>query len=431
MQKRVSCQEFLAYLNSCTGHRRAPPVVFYLRPISRSDSCAIKRKNVENPRTTGFSPVVLFLKPCRSDGNLIEPVRSRLRKKEKPGMPKNNFDQFDLLEEVEELDGSVPVIRNAPRRFKRSRLKDEYNLITEPEVASALFAQADDRRTFNFTYQASETEAEWLTDSIGGFFEGQWFDDVLQIVKGGKEASVYQLKGNATTGVELLAAKVYRPRIFRALRNDHIYKEGRSNLDEDGLIIKNEGKLKAIRQRSGYGERLIHTSWIEHEVRTMQRLSEAGCDVPRFYASGERAILMSFIGDKDMAAPTLNTVSLPLDEAHDLYQRTLKNIRLMLGCERIHGDLSAFNILYWQGEITLIDFPQAIHPDKNRSAYTIFLRDVIRVCEYFQRQGVRTNPHLLAENLWREAGRRVRPDLDPRLLDPEDVGDRALWEKFQ
>ncbi len=65
-----------------------------------------------------------------------------------------------------------------------------------------------------------------------------------------------------------------------------------------------------------------------------------------------------------------------------------------------HGDLSAYNILYWQGEIRLIDFPQVIDIHTNRSAQAVLKRDVERVCQYFRRYGIRVDHHALAEDLW-------------------------------
>ena len=56
----------------------------------------------------------------------------------------------------------------------------------------------------------------------------------------------------------------------------------------------------------------------------------------------------------------------------------------------IHGDLSAFNILYWEGKVTLIDFPQVTLSESNHNAYRIFQRDVRRVCEYFATARCRT-----------------------------------------
>jgi RIO kinase 1 len=346
--------------------------------------------------------------------------------------PKHNFDQFDLHEELDEIDinGPKPKVRNRLKDRKRPRLKDKFNIIEEPEVVAALNAQADDRRTLDFTYQASQTEAVWLLDSLGRMYENQWFADVLQVVKGGKEASVYMCRGTDLTGKDLLAAKVYRPRMFRALRNDAQYREGRAMLDEDGLLIRREGPLKAIRNRTQLGDRLIHQSWIMHEIEAMEMLHEAGFDVPAVYANGDNAILMDFVGDASGAAPILHDVRLDVTEARILFERILYNIEGMLRLGLVHGDLSAYNILYHAGEIVLIDFPQVVTPDGNRSAFEIFTRDMTRVCEYFQRQGVRSEPEALARKLWRARGLRSRPEADPALLDPADEGDLGYWEQY-
>ena len=118
-------------------------------------------------------------------------------------------------------------------------------------------------------------------------------------------------------------------------------------------------------------------------------------------------------------------------EARPLFQRVVHNIELMLGQQRVHGDLSAYNILYLDGDIRLIDFPQAINPHENRSAYAIFERDVTRVCEYFIRQGVHTEPSRLAAKLWDAQRLRHTPEIHPALLDVDDPRDRALWKREQ
>ena len=142
-----------------------------------------------------------------------------------------------------------------------------------------------------------------------------------------------------------------------------------------------------------------------------------------------------------MPAPALNEIKLDQDEVMPLFERSLQNIEIMLKHQRIHGDLSAYNILYWEGEITLIDFPQAINPDENRSAYRIFERDVIRICEYFASQqpdgwgtGARTasplRPRKLAADLWTSHGYHLHPDIDPAILDAEDDEDAAFWRQI-
>ena len=158
-------------------------------------------------------------------------------------------------------------------------------------------------------------------------------------------------------------------------------------------------------------------------------LHAAGADVPKPYAMEKNAILMGYVGDFGNAAPTLNSVTLDPDEAQPLFERVIRNIDLLLSNERIHGDLSAYNILYWDGDITLIDFPQVVPPESNPSAWTIFLRDVTRVCQYFNSQGVKVNAHKLAVELWTSHGHKVIKEADPRYLDADKKEDRRLWEK--
>jgi RIO kinase 1 len=97
--------------------------------------------------------------------------------------------------------------------------------------------------------------------------------------------------------------------------------------------------------------------------------------------------------------------------------------------ECIHGDLSAYNILYWEGDITLIDFPQVVAPDSNPNAWNIFLRDVTRICQYFAAQGWKRDARKLASELWTSYGYKITKEVDPRELDAENQEDRRLWEK--
>ena len=72
----------------------------------------------------------------------------------------------------------------------------------------------------------------------------------------------------------------------------------------------------------------------------------------------------------------------------------------MLACDRIHGDLSAFNVLYREGDVRIIDFPQAVDPRFNSSALTLLERDVDRICEYASRRGVGADGARIVRDLW-------------------------------
>jgi RIO kinase 1 len=184
-----------------------------------------------------------------------------------------------------------------------------------------------------------------------------------------------------------------------------------------------------MEKRSAFGEEARHQSWIAYEFTALEVLHAAGADVPKPYAMEKNAILMGFVGDLSNSAPALNSVNLDLDEARPLYERVIYNIDLMLTHGRIHGDLSAYNILYWDGDITLIDFPQVVLPDSNPSSWNIFFRDVTRVCQYFSAQGVKCDARELATDLWTSHGHKIVKEVDPKYLDAEKPEDRRLWNK--
>ena len=336
------------------------------------------------------------------------------------------YDDFDEVDEIE----SLYAIRNLS---KSERIGSRKKPAIPASDGVQLAELENDLSSLSISYNASRHERGWLIHSIGDFFDQRWLDDVLRLVKGGKEANVYQCLANSSVqGLDqpYLAAKIYRPRQFRNLKNDHLYREGRQHLDENGKLIKDDGKLHAIAKHTEFGREVLLTSWIEHEVKTLQVLEAAGADVPRVFASRNNAILMSFIGGTDGGAPVLHSVRLEDRQAHRVFDRVVHNIKVMLDQNRVHADLSPFNILYWEGEITIIDFPQAIDPNDNRNAYWIFVRDVVRICDYFARQGVKSDPHRLADSLWKEHHLKEIPDIHPRMLNSEDEADRTYWQHW-
>ncbi len=300
----------------------------------------------------------------------------------------------------------------------------------ESESDHAFKSQQDDSAsTYKFTYKAARFEEWWLLDSIGPFYEHKLISDVLRRLKGGKEASVYLCQASTESEAQLLAAKVYRPRSLRNLKNDQIYRTGRTDLGKDGKRLVKEADINAIIKRTAYGEEVRHTSWIAYEFSTLEMLHAAGADVPKPVSMEKNAILMEYIGDVGNAAPTLNMVTLERDEARELFDRVIRNLDLLLTLERIHGDLSAYNILYWDGDITLIDFPQVTFTEANPSSWAIFLRDVTRVCQYFRSQGVKCDARNLAADLWTSHGHQVVKEVHPLYLDAEKKEDRRLWQK--
>ena len=338
----------------------------------------------------------------------------------------NTDEYIDLFDELDDNEQTENFINKDKRR---QRFPERHFKYVREANAGFLKGQDDSSRSFDFTYQAARFEEWWLLESLGDFYEHKWISDVLRRVKGGKEASVYLCQAGAEVDASLLAAKVYRPRSLRNLKNDGQYRTGRADLDENGNVIVDDGALHAMQKRTNYGEELRHQSWIAYEFQTLETLHAAGADVPKPYAMEKNAILMEYIGDYEEAAPTLNTVTLQRDEVKPLFDRVIRNLNLLLSYQRIHGDLSAYNILYWDGDITLIDFPQVVHPESNPAAWTIFQRDVTRICQYFNSQGMKVSARKLAADLWTSHGYKIVAEVHPSQLDSEDSNDRKLWEK--
>jgi len=338
----------------------------------------------------------------------------------------NTDDYIDLFDELDDNEQTDNFINKDKRR---QRFPERHFKYVREANAGFLKGQDDSSRSFRFTYQAARFESWWLLESLGEFYEHKWITDVLRRLKGGKEASVYLCRSGPAIDAPLVAAKVYRPRSLRNLKNDGQYRTGRIDLDENGRAIVKDGDLHAMQKRTNYGEELRHQSWIAYEYQTLEMLQSAGADVPMPYAMEKNAILMDYIGDIDNAAPTLNSVTLDRDEVTALFERVIRDVDLLLSNERIHGDLSAYNILYWDGDITLIDFPQVVQPESNPAAWTIFLRDMTRVCQYFASQGLHRDARKLAADLWTSHGHRVLQEVHPSQLDADDPNDRKLWEK--
>jgi RIO kinase 1 len=330
---------------------------------------------------------------------------------------------IEFYEELDDIELDNPTPTGARVTKKRQSKKQE------AEARLFIRAQELSETSFQFSYKAARFEQAWLFDSLTELAGHGWIKDVLRKAKVGKEASVYLCSpGPAARESQFVAAKVYRPRMLRNLKNDQVYRDGRIDLDAEGKRVFKEADLHAIQKRSAHGEELRHQSWIAYEFLAMETLFAAGADIPRPYERSGNTIVMDFVGDESGPAPTLSEVHLEQDEAKRLFDRAIHNVEVMLANGYIHGDLSAYNILYWDGEIRLIDFPQVVAPRDNRNAFRIFSRDVTRLCEYFARQGVAADSRRLICDLWTARGFKVKEDVHPRDLDPENPHDRALWE---
>ena len=217
--------------------------------------------------------------------------------------------------------------------------------------------------------------------------------DVLYVVRSGKEATVYCCRGSEEFGGGLVAAKVYRPLERRNFHNEAIYRPG-----HDAALPRRD-KL-ALRKKTAHGREVQYGIWIGAEYQTLKMLHDAGADVPAVFSHSHGAILMEYFGDEDAAAPMLNRAALPREHADMLLRGIIDNVALWLRHHYVHGDLSPYNLLYWEGRIVAIDFPQAVDARFNPNARSLLMRDLENVCGHFSKYGISADPARIANALW-------------------------------
>ncbi|OGO71691.1 MAG: hypothetical protein A3H36_04475 [Chloroflexi bacterium RIFCSPLOWO2_02_FULL_71_16] len=253
--------------------------------------------------------------------------------------------------------------------------------------------------------------ADWLVD-------GEYREETVGMLKSGKESEVSliaRIAGGRTSDniggreasavvysrgerrVSYIAEKRFKSRLFRGFQGDTAYREDRYRGPGGARV------LRGIRRKRAAGHALLEGSWMGHEWEALNELYEAGVTVPppvgrievterasrtTRVEAAEGGYRMAFIGDAPVAAPRLSAVRLAPDEAERVWRLMLVEIALMLRAERVHGDLSAYNVLYWRERPVLIDFSQTVHVVTHTGARQLLRRDVERLAAYFQRQGI-------------------------------------------
>ena len=243
-------------------------------------------------------------------------------------------------------------------------------------------------------------------DVLDPFTEEGFITEVLRPLSSGKEAEIHLCRaGEFAPGHDLVVLKAYRHRDRRDFRATHAYTAGRVVRGRPG---------RAIATKTRFGREVDEALWLGNEWEVLRAMHAARVAVPEPITTFGSAILMGFVGDHDGAAPQLKDLAPDQDEARDLFAQTLREIERMLFHNVVHGDLSPFNLLVWEGRIRVIDLPQAVDPRFNPNAWDLLERDLHNVCTWFARHGVDEDAAALASDLRTgfEFAELVPPDLE-------------------
>jgi len=233
------------------------------------------------------------------------------------------------------------------------------------------------------------------TDPLTQFADAGYITDVVNRVKSGKEATVYCCRAHPSTGRELVAAKVYALQIGAHYRMSKIYADGRFR-----MYKPDSRQERAIKSGKSHGREMVFADWVGQEYTNLKVLHAAGADVPKPIAQCGSGILMEYVGDATRPAPTLVGATLTAEEAQRLFDQAMRNIRIFLSKDRVHGDLSPYNMLLWNGRLVIIDLPQVVHARWNDEALNVLKRDIENILQFFSRRGVKASATELAIDLW-------------------------------
>lgn len=204
-------------------------------------------------------------------------------------------------------------------------------------------------------------------------------DAVHARLMSGKEATVYIVERGGNLG----AAKVYRARDDRTFKKNSSYVEGRNQ-------TRNTRDRRAMQNKTAYGRGLMEMGWQEMEYQALRAAFDAGVRVPEPFFLYENVLFMELLVDAHGApASRLADCHFSPDEATRLHLEVFRQVKALLAIGRIHGDLSAYNVLMSVQGPTLIDMPQIVDVAGNNNARHILHRDLRNVTIHLARYNAR------------------------------------------
>jgi len=170
--------------------------------------------------------------------------------------------------------------------------------------------------------------------------------------------------------------------------------------------------LKRKRKREYYKEfKIVHGVFDEHTMLVLYKLlNKDRISVESLIKEGKESVILSGKtneGDwvaikvyrteadgKEFGPMLIKIVPKNLKE---VYKEVLDNFRRLINAGLVHGDLSAYNILFWD-KVYFIDFSHGV-VIKSPIALDLLKKDVKNVNSYFSKLGIQTDNEKLYKEL--------------------------------
>lgn len=183
--------------------------------------------------------------------------------------------------------------------------------------------------------------------------------------------------------------------VFSALRKDgkkvivKIYRLENCDFNSMYTLIKSDDRYQNISKN----KRNIIFSWTQREFRNIHKAREAGVNVPTPYHFVFNILIEEMIGDP---APKIKDAN--IIDKEKLKEDIIKEMKKLNKAGLVHGDLSQFNILYWNKKPFFIDFSQSV--EKNNNNYQeYFERDIKNINSFFKKIGIKSSEESLKKEI--------------------------------
>lgn len=198
----------------------------------------------------------------------------------------------------------------------------------------------------------------------------QLFDELKSPISIGKEANVFSAEHPDSCAI---IVKIYR---LQSCNFNKMY----DYLCQDPRFIG----LK--RQR-----RKIIFAWTQREYRNLMKARELGVNVPRPLEVLDNILLLEYLGDPYEEQPAyqlkdLDYKRMEQSQIDQIFDDVVLNMRKLHKGGLVHGDLSEFNILYYDEIVHFIDFSQAT-TDNSRDYVELLDRDCLNIARFFTKVG--------------------------------------------
>jgi len=187
----------------------------------------------------------------------------------------------------------------------------------------------------------------------------KWLSLIGGSISTGKEANVFYGERDGAA----IAIKIYRIRT--------------ANFTTMSSYVTGDRRFSHVKK----AKKDLIFAWTRKEFSNLVRAREAGIAVPEPIVWDRNILIMSFIGEGEIAYPQLRNVI--MEDPAEIYETITNTIDILYKkAELVHADLSEFNILYGD-QPYFIDMGQSVTRDHPR-ALQFLMRDIRNINRYFK-----------------------------------------------